>query len=177
LNGDERPVPNTYWLPGSKLAAGPYPGFDFETIELLLDAGVRAFIDLTQEGELESYDEFLAEEAARRNIEIAYFRFPIPDGRAPDMATMERILDAIADAHAAERITYVHCWGGIGRTGTVAGCWLIEQGYSSDEALALVQSLYEKHRRPSAQFPRSPETDVQHRFVRRWAKRSAADDS
>ena len=176
MTGDNQPVPNTYWLPGAKFAAGPYPGFDVETIVMLIDAGVRAFIDLTQEGELDSYDEFLEEESARRNIEISYFRFPIPDGRAPDSATMHRILDAIADAHAAERITYVHCWGGIGRTGTVAGCWLIEQGYSSDEALALVQSLYEKHRRPSVQFPRSPETDDQHKFVRRWARRSSADD-
>ena len=32
--------------------------------------------------------------------------------------------------------------------------------------------LYDKYRKPSTQFPRSPETDVQHRFVREWARRS-----
>jgi protein-tyrosine phosphatase len=171
----EQPCPNTYWLPGAKLAAGPYPGFDVETIRALLDAGIRAFIDLTQEGELDSYEEFLKEEAAVRDIEISYSRFSIPDGHAPDHDLMARILEAISDAHAMDVTTYVHCWGGIGRTGTVAGCWLVEQGYSSDEALDLVQSLYEKYRRPSVHFPRSPETDAQHRFVRGWKKRSPRD--
>ena len=31
---------------------------------------------------------------------------------------------------------YVHCWGGIGRTGTVVGCWLVRHGMTGDEALA-----------------------------------------
>src|SRR5688572_29582228 len=165
MNSNEQPCPDTYWLPGAMLAAGPYPGLDAETICLLLDSGIRAFIDLTEEGELDSYEKFLEEEAARRKVDIAYSRFPIPDGHAPEPDLMAKILDAIADAHAAEQMVYVHCWGGIGRTGTVAGCWLVEQGYSCDEALELVQSLYKKHRRPSTQFPRSPETDVQHSFV------------
>lgn len=162
------PCDNTYWLPGNRFAAGPYPGFDPDTIRMLLDAGISAFIDLTEEGELDSYEEFLEKEARRRDVEISYARFPIPDGRAPAPALMKEIIAAIADAHAAERVTYVHCWGGIGRTGTVAACWLVEQGYSSDEALDTVQSLYERYRSPSARFPRSPETDAQHRFVRGW---------
>src|SRR5687767_8154590 len=170
---NEQPCSDTYWLPGATLAAGPYPGFDVETIRTLLDAGIRGFIDLTQEGELDSYEGLLDKEAQERGIEISYSRFPIPDGHAPDRDLMEQILDAIAEAHAAERITYVHCWGGIGRTGTVAACWLIEQGYSCDEALEMVQSLYQKYRKPSIHFPRSPETDAQHNFVRRWTKRSA----
>lgn len=85
---------------------------------MLLDAGIRGFIDLTQEGELDSYEEFLDEEAAERGIEISSSRFPIRDGHAPDWDLMEQVLDAIADAHAVERIAYLHCWGGIGHTGT-----------------------------------------------------------
>ncbi|MGK2960658.1 MAG: protein-tyrosine phosphatase family protein [Gemmatimonadaceae bacterium] len=172
MNSNEQPCPDTYWLPGASLAAGPHPGFDVETIRMLLDAGIRAFIDLTEERELDSYEVFLEEEAAQRDIDVSYSRFAIRDGHAPDRDLMERILDAVADAHTEERAVYVHCWGGIGRTGTVAGCWLVEQGYSSDDALDLVQSLYKKYRRPSAHFPRSPETNAQHAFVRRWSKRS-----
>ena len=169
-----QPCPDTYWLPGGKLAAGPYPGFDANVIRTLLDAGIRSFIDLTQEGELESYEDLLNDEAAARNIEVSYSRFAIPDGHAPHIDLMAQILDAIADAHATGMTTYVHCWGGIGRTGTVAGCWLVEKGYSSDEALELVQSLYQKYRTPSAHFPRSPETDAQHNFVRGWIGRTKA---
>jgi protein-tyrosine phosphatase len=47
---------------------------------------------------------------------------------------MREILAAIA---AAEGIVYVHCDEGHGRTGTVAGCWLREQGYSADEVSCL----------------------------------------
>jgi len=35
---------------------------------------------------------------------------------------MHEILDTIDAALSAKRIVYVHCWGGVGRTGTVIGC-------------------------------------------------------
>ncbi len=34
---------------------------------------------------------------------------------------MTQILDDIDSAIADEGVAYVHCWGGIGRTGTVVG--------------------------------------------------------
>lgn len=33
-------------------------------------------------------------------------------------------------ALAAGQTVYVHCYGGIGRTGTVVGCWLVRHGLS-----------------------------------------------
>ena len=30
----------------------------------------------------------------------------------------------------------MHCWGGVGRTGTTVGCWLVRHGRSGTEALA-----------------------------------------
>ena len=38
------------------------------------------------------------------------------------------ILDAIDKALEDGKNVYVHCWGGIGRTGTVVGCWLVRHG-------------------------------------------------
>ena len=35
------------------------------------------------------------------------------------------ILDAIDKALEDGKNVYVHCWGGIGRDGTVVGCWLV----------------------------------------------------
>ena len=53
------------------------------------------------------------------------------------------------------------------RTGTVAACWLVEQGLSADDALARVQLLrWGKHE----QWLRSPEADEQCDFVRGWQK-------
>ena len=77
------------------------------------------------------------------------------------------ILDAIDNALGAGRKIYLHCWGGIGRTGTAVGCWLVRHGLTGEAALARLNALY----RTSAQsryFPRSPETDAQVLFILDW---------
>ena len=37
---------------------------------------------------------------------------------------MLAVLDAIDIALCEGHGVYIHCWGGVGRTGTVVGCWL-----------------------------------------------------
>ena len=69
---------------------------------------------------------------------------------------MVSILATIRDEIAAGRPVYVHCWGGTGRTGTVAGCWLVEQGLTGDEALRRIAEL--RRGTPDGRF-RSPESD------------------
>ena len=61
---------------------------------------------------------------------------PIPDTGNPKPAQVESILDTIDTAIAAGRRVYVHCWGGIGRTGTIVGCYLVRHGLTGDQALA-----------------------------------------
>ena len=66
-------------------------------------------------------------------------------------------------AHCGDPV-YVHCYGGIGRTGTVVGCWLIEQGAAGDDPIATIAEL-----RANIRFRRpSPETREQVAFVRGW---------
>jgi len=78
---------------------------------------------------------------------------------------MVRILDMI-DAELAEgRTVYVHCFGGIGRTGTVVGCHLVRHGKSGREALDEIEYL---RRDTPAAWQRSPETETQRQMVRAW---------
>ena len=80
-------------------------------------------------------------------------------------------LDAIDEALDAGRNVYVHCWGGIGRTGTVVGCWLVRHGMTGDEALAEIAERWrgmEKRYR----HPRSPQTAQQRAYVRNWTEPS-----
>ncbi|EKD82391.1 MAG: dual specificity protein phosphatase, partial [uncultured bacterium] len=56
--------------------------------------------------------------------------------------------------------------GGIGRTGTVVGCWLRSQGFSGDAALVELARLFSVSN--AARFSRSPETDEQRDFVKNF---------
>jgi hypothetical protein len=60
----------------------------------------------------------------------------------------------------------VHCWGGIGRTGTIVGCWLVErEQLAAPDALARIGALraLTLHCRVT-----SPETGDQCEFVNAW---------
>jgi protein-tyrosine phosphatase len=165
-----KPDPNTYWVVPGKVLAGEYPGaFDSEEarrrLRRFLQAGVRHFIDLTEAGELEPYAELLTEEACSRTT---YERFPIRDMSVPkEPRTMAAIITAIDRGIAEGGITYVHCWGGVGRTGLAVACWLQERGLTPEEALT---NLADKWRScaKSQRLPSSPETAEQVRWVREW---------
>ena len=80
---------------------------------------------------------------------------------------MSAILDAIDGGLEQGEKVYIHCWGGIGRTGTVVGCYLVRRGLSGDQALERVQQLWttcEKYPR----YRESPQAPSQFEFVRRW---------
>jgi hypothetical protein len=167
------PIPDSYWLVDGQLLAGEYPGSwtrhgAAATLALFLDAGIRTFIDLTCVTEpLEPYDGELERLAAERNVECRYRRLPIEDMGVPSRELMTEILAAIVAELDKGRPVYVHCWGGIGRTGTVAGCWLVEAGMPAEEALEKVQTL---RWRAADGRTRSPETDEQCDFVRAWKR-------
>jgi protein-tyrosine phosphatase len=143
------PFPGCFWVGEGRLLAGCYP---HGRIEELRDAGVESIVDLTEEGELEPYD----------CSGMHYTRLPIRDFSVPTTAEMEKILDAIDAELAGDRIVYVHCRGGVGRTGTVIGCHLIRRGASPDEAL---DAIHERSGR------RMPETREQFALIRAWRGR------
>jgi protein-tyrosine phosphatase len=156
-----------------RLIAGEYPGDRDDTsarakLGALLDAGVTTFIDLTEPHELAPYDALVAEVARVRGREVKHHRVPIRDVSVPKSAVvMREILDLIDAALDDGGVVYVHCWGGVGRTGTVVGCHLVRSGMTGDEALARVAELF-KHTEKYPRRGRSPETDEQEAYVRAW---------
>ena len=171
------PLANSYWV-NDHLLAGEYPGsFDEDETRLriarLLDAGIRVFVNLTEEYELPAYDAILEEEAAARGIEVEHVRLSIRDRNVTTVRQMRETLDTLARNAEGGRPTYVHCWGGVGRTGTVVGCHLVEQGHTGRDALAEVARLFATMSPEKVRYhPESPETEVQRAMVREWKNRS-----
>ena len=172
-NGENRPMPNSYWVVEGRFAAGEYPGAlnpeeAEKEVTTLLAAGIDHFIDLTEEGELAPYSEIAREAGRRLGADVVYERRPIADLGVPrSPADMAGTLDAIDFALESGRTVFVHCWGGVGRTGTVVGGWLVRHGQTGDEALARIAQWWRGMEKVDRN-PRSPETTEQREYVCRW---------
>ncbi|KAF8433733.1 protein-tyrosine phosphatase-like protein [Boletus edulis BED1] len=170
-----RPIPNSYWATPQLLAC-EYPWSPFESsqkLDKLLAAGVRTFIDLTESGELSPYSPHLPDLAHAHDIpvsEIEYHQFPIQDRSLPESTEfMFSILDVLRDNERRGRVAAVHCRGGIGRTGMVIGCWLVESALakSGEEALRIIAALWQTVEK-CKRYPHSPETGPQCQFVKNF---------
>ena len=166
------PLANSYWVEPERLLAGEHPGgIDGPETERrlrqLLAAGVTYFLDLTQPGELPGYDRRLpARNAAGQPV--AYVRKPIVDHSVPaERWHMAEILDYLRRAIGDGHCVYLHCRAGIGRTGTVVGCHLVECGGSPSQALERLHVLYRASQRSELR-PDVPETPEQSEYVLSW---------
>lgn len=168
--GDALPRPhgNCYWLVPGRLLAGEHPGATGAAalparLAALRDAGISHFVDLTTTHDpVPAYAPLPA--AGRPGMRSAH---PIADFGIPDVATMLGIEGDIHAALAAGRAVYLHCRAGIGRTGTVAACLMVAAGYAPEQALALLHRKWQVVDKRDVE-PRTPETEAQREFVRRW---------
>ena len=161
-----RPLHKSYYIDG-KLFAGEYPGDKYEELaEAMLKRmhhfGVRHFVDLTEEGELRPYRQLLPSDTS-------YLRFPIRDVNVPkSVEAVHQLIDKMEYLMQQDRYTYLHCWGGVGRTGTIVACYEARQMEEPtlEKALEVMRSRFSKM--PKASHRKSPETQEQIDFVRRF---------
>lgn len=102
----------------------------------------------------------------RKRIELDFVHCPIVDLGLPSEEQLCSLIDTMQLKIARGEKLYVHCWGGRGRAGTVGAALLMTMyGMNADEALARVQRAFDTRQDNQR---RSPETDEQHDFVRRY---------
>ena len=172
------PIPATYWLVPGRLLVGEYPGSQsradaMERLRRFLQAGVTCFVDLTEPRELPSYEALLPFETpdGRR---VEYLREPIADHGVPaDRETMQRAIAMLDNALAAGHVVYLHCRAGIGRSATVAGCWLASRSARTSDALDELQRCWRQSAK-SREWDEVPETAEQVAYIRGWTAAHAS---
>lgn len=175
--GDGRPIENCYRV-AERFLAGEYPrtpddGDAPAKLIALLGAGVTLFVDLTEadehtwQGPLRPYADLLP---ALGDGRARHLRIPIRDVSVPSRAELVvEALDAIDAERARGGTVYLHCLGGIGRTGTIVGCWLAREGHVGAAALARLHELWRAN--PKSASRRSPETREQEAYILAWPAR------
>lgn len=170
--------------PNGKLFMGSFPGDRSDHFaknklkQIHEELRVRTYVNLLTESErkkFKSYSDMALEVGA-----TDFLYFPIPDmGIAEDSALLDFLenilLPAIESKQSKQESFYLHCWGGHGRTGILAGILIgIFYGLSGDEALSHVERVHamrinfhmldlDGNRVPYT----SPQTDPQRNQVRR----------
>jgi hypothetical protein len=168
----DSPIPESYWVQPGQLLAGAYPirvGASEEVMRQrmrrFLTVGITSFVDLTEAHECVSYFPLLMVGVSEGTCLPTYQRLSIRNWDVPTPTMMMRILDTIDTALAEGQSVYVHCAGGIGRTGTVMGCYLVRHGMQGEAALAEIMRL--RQAMPNGGVL-SPRREPQRQMVRTW---------
>jgi hypothetical protein len=109
------------------------------------------------------YDDMMGSISARMKVSVTFDQLPIKDLSVPTKRHMTRILNQIDLCIKHGKPVYVHCLGGIGRTGTVVGCYLVRHGLATGKnELDMIRDM----RKDSEDSDReSPETGKQREMV------------
>lgn len=106
--------PFTYtWVEPGKILIGSIPSTP-QDIDTLVSMGVRSILTLTQRA-IDTYPGVMDS----LNAHSMFLRhFPIPDGGVPEKS-INPVLEYIAVNYNRNQPVYVHCRGGIGRSGII----------------------------------------------------------
>lgn len=178
---DVAPAARSYWVVPGWFLAGAYPSMPdvgprrIERVTELWKAGIRTYVNLVEESEqpwgkpFTPYWDDLDEITGGTGARAACLRFAVKDGRIPSVSLMRSVLDAVDLSLEAGWPVYLHCFGGMGRTATAVGCWMLRHGLASkDDVLQVITRLRQADEERKDWD--APENDAQRAFVTAWVR-------
>lgn len=147
------------WPAAGRIGVMPRPaggGWLVDDLRSLRDAGVDTLVSALTEPERERLA-LTHQPVVAHEIGLSYVAFPIADFGVPGIHEIRALAKRLAAEVASGRFVVAHCFGGIGRSGTIACATLIQLGATADQAMALVSR---------ARGLTSPESPAQRHLLR-----------
>lgn len=125
-------------------------------LKSLSENGISAVVSLVTEDELEEYGvKDLRNQYKSSSLDTNFL--PILDQGVPDKENMNALLEWIHNKVEKGEKVLIHCVGGLGRSGTVAACYLIR--YHSKDPVEAIHFVRERRSR------RAVESRIQEEFI------------
>jgi protein-tyrosine phosphatase len=168
----QTPFASCYWVIPNQLVVGEMPiaSNDIETkakLDSLVNLNVSAVINLMEIDEKDhSGNLFFNYQPYLNKRGVLMHQFPIKDMDISSPVQMMRILKQIDFYVKQQKIVYVHCWGGLGRTGTVVGCYMLSKGLT--DVQNVLDAISKLKSQSGLADKESPQTNAQREFILDW---------
>ncbi len=164
-----KPIEFSYQV-SENIYAGEHPLYKKHTsntsirLTQFIEFGITDFWDLTTNGESKEYEKMLPEHIHKHSFPIK--NFDIPENTQMLIDAFSRLKSYFKKNPTAK--LYIHCNGGVGRTGTIVACYYIYfEHLSFAEALQKMRKQYSQS--PRSEYMNAPESNTQINFIKEFS--------